>query len=236
MKIESLKKALLRCASLIGRGLVAAGLLAATAAAPPATRSAAESRQSAQRISQQTSEQAATPVLPKEVQLTVDPVQSAVHWTLDTTVHTVHGTFALKRGAAQFDPATGKASGAVVADATSGKSGSDSRDKKMHQEVLESAKYSDVIFRPDRVEGKVAAHGPWTASVHGVFVLHGAEHELTVPAQGEFAGVSWKATAKFTIPFIQWGLKNPSNFLLKVNPEVDIEVDLTGSVQQAAAK
>src|SRR5215472_9835775 len=39
---------------------------------------------------------------------TVDPTQSAVQWTLGSTLHAVHGTFALKTGSLQFDPSTGK--------------------------------------------------------------------------------------------------------------------------------
>ena len=87
--------------------------------------------------------------------LSVDPAHSAVHWTLDSSVHTVHGTFRVKRGTVSFDSATGKASGEIVVDAASGESGNDSRDSKMHNEVLESSKYADVIFRPERVEGTV---------------------------------------------------------------------------------
>jgi hypothetical protein len=70
----------------------------------------------------------------------VDPAQSTVHWTLGSSLHTVHGTFALKRGSFRVDPATSKAGGEIVVDATSGKSGNDGRDRKMHKDVLESAR------------------------------------------------------------------------------------------------
>src|SRR5258708_22504218 len=116
-----------------------------------------------------------------ETVLVLDPDQSKVHWTLGTTLHAVHGTFAFKSGTLQFDSATGKASGEIAVYATSGDSGNDSRDRKMHKEVLESARYPDVVFRPDRVEGKIVPHGTFTVQVHGTFVVHGGEHELTVP-------------------------------------------------------
>jgi polyisoprenoid-binding protein YceI len=161
-----------------------------------------------------------------QVSLALDTQQSTVHWTLDTTLHTVHGTFLLKRGNVQFDPESGKASGEIVASATSGDSGDEGRDKKMHREVLESEKYPEVVFRLDRIDGKIPASGSWSASIHGIFVLHGAEHELSVPVQGEFTADHWTGTAKFSVPFIQWGLKNPSNFFLKVNHEVAIEIDM----------
>ena len=90
----------------------------------------------------------------REIVLRLDPDQSKVHWTLGTTLHTVHGTFAFKNGSFDLDPESGKASGAIVVHATSGDSGNDSRDKKMHKEVLESAQFAEIVFRPDHVEGK----------------------------------------------------------------------------------
>ena len=166
-----------------------------------------------------------------EIILGIDPVQSKVHWTLESTVHTVHGSFAFKKGNLQVDTSTGKAGGEIIVDATSGNSGNDGRDKKMHKEVLESGKYAEVIFRPDHVEGKITPQGISNVQVHGLFVLHGSEHELTVPVQAEFAGDHWTGTAKFNVPFIDWGLKNPGNFFLRVNHSVEIELKLKGSLQ-----
>lgn len=166
--------------------------------------------------------------------LTVNPAQSAVHWNLDSSLHTVHGTFKVKRGTVTVDPATGKAKGEIVVDATSGESGNDSRDRRMHREILESAQYSEVSFRPERVEGAVAKTGTSDLRLHGVFMLHGADHELTVPAQAQLNNDQWKATAVFIVPYIEWKLKNPSNFLLKVKPEVEIHLELAGSIGPVA--
>ena len=170
-----------------------------------------------------------------EIVLRVDPAQSKVHWTLGSTVHTVHGSFAFKKGTLQLDTSTGKARGEIIVEATSGNSGNDSRDRKMHKEVLESARYAEVIFRPDRVEGKITPQGTFTVQVHGFLVLHGSEHELTVPVQAELAGDHWTASAKFNVPFVDWGLKNPGNFFLKVDHAVQLELELKGSLQDPAA-
>jgi polyisoprenoid-binding protein YceI len=170
-----------------------------------------------------------------EIVFAVDPAGSKVHWTLGTTLHAVHGTFALKSGTLYLDSASGKARGGIVADATSGNSGNDSRDKKMHKEVLESGRYMEISFRPDRVEGKILPQGTSTVQVHGILALHGSEHELTVPVQAELAGDQWTGSAKLSVPFIDWGLKNPSNFFLRVNHAVDIDLELKGSLQRVAA-
>jgi polyisoprenoid-binding protein YceI len=170
------------------------------------------------------------------VLVNLDPAQSSVHWTLGSTLHTVHGTFHLKRGSLEIDPATGKVSGEIVADAASGKSGNDGRDRKMHKDVLESARFSEVIFRPDGISGRLSMQGESSVQLHGIFSLHGSEHELTVPVQANLAGDHWTGSAKFGVPFIDWGLKNPGNWLLRVDHVVNIELELKGSLQNSAAQ
>jgi polyisoprenoid-binding protein YceI len=170
-----------------------------------------------------------------EVTLNLDVAQSKLHWTLDSTLHTVHGTFNLKRGAVKFNPATGSASGEFIVYATSGESGNDGRDKKMHDEILESARYPEVIFRPAKIEGKVAVPGTSEVQLQGKFLLHGSEHDLTVPVHAELTGDHWKGTAKFSVPYIQWGLKSPNTFLLKAAPVVDVELELSGTLQKSVA-
>jgi polyisoprenoid-binding protein YceI len=165
----------------------------------------------------------------QEVALTVNASQSKVNYTLDTTLHTVHGTFALKRGTIRIAP-DGKASGEIVADATSGQSGDSGRDKKMHKDVLESAKYTEVVFRPDRVDGKFPANGAVSVQMHGKFALHGLEHELTVPVKGEITGDRWLGRATLKIPYVEWGLKSPNSFILKADPVVEVELELAGTV------
>ncbi len=179
---------------------------------------------------------AAPQTIGNQLVVSVDPSQSAIHWTLGSSLHTVHGTFALKKGSMQVDLVTGKASGEIVADATSGKSGNDGRDRKMHKEVLESGRFGEVIFRPDSITGKLDTHGQSTVQMHGILVLHGNEHELAVPVQANIAGDHWTGNAKFNVPFIDWGLKNPSTWLLRVEHSVMIDLELKGTIQGTAAQ
>lgn len=170
------------------------------------------------------------------ITLTVDAAQSSLHWSLGSTLHMVHGTFAMKGGRIHIDPTSGDASGQFVADATSGKSGNEGRDKKMHREILESARYGEVIFRPEHIEGKVASQGTYHAQLEGRMLLHGSEHGMTVPVEAEIEGDHWKGSAKFTVPYVQWGLKSPNSFFLKADPAVEIELELRGTVQAATAQ
>ncbi|MGA2040865.1 MAG: YceI family protein [Bryobacteraceae bacterium] len=163
-----------------------------------------------------------SPVHAQDLSLEMDPAQSKVEFTLGATLHTVHGSFQFKRGAIHFDPASGKASGELLVDARSGASGNDSRDQKMHKEILESQRFPDIVFRPGRVEGKPAPQGISEIQVHGLFTIHGVEHELTAPVEIHVSGSQYDITAHFTVPYQRWGMKNPSTFLLHVEDHVDI--------------
>ncbi len=72
--------------------------------------------------------------------------------------------------------------------------------------------------------------------MHGILVLHGSEHELNVPVQANIAADHWTGSAKFSVPFIDWGLKSPSTWLLKVDHSVMIDLELKGTIQVPAAQ
>lgn len=154
----------------------------------------------------------------------LDPAHTEIKFTLHDPLHTVHGTFQLKSGNIQFDPETGKASGEMVIDMTSGASGNGLRDKRMQKDILESPKYPEAVFTPDRVEGRMAGQGASEIDVHGIFCIHGGNHELTLHLQVQPDGGQYVASTHFTIPYVQWGMKNPSNFLLKVDDKVELDV------------
>ena len=164
--------------------------------------------------------------------LQLDPAHTSVKFTLGDVLHTVRGTFQLKQGTLQFDPLTGKVAGAILVDAKSGDSGSGMRDRKMHREILESERYPEIIFRPDRVQGTVAPEGKSTVQVRGIFSIHGTDHEITVPADVEMGPDHWTAAVHFTIPYVKWGMKNPSTLFLRVNDSVQIDLVASGSVGQ----
>ena len=171
----------------------------------------------------------------EETALQIDPAHTDVSFTLADVLHTVHGKFTLKRGTIRFDPATGKASGELVVDATSGESGSAARDHRMHQNILESGRYPEIVFRPDRVQGKVEPQGISQVQLHGIFTIHGVPHEIVLPVQVEANGDQYAAAAHFTVPYVQWGMKNPSTLILRVSDKVDIDIKTLALTPQATA-
>lgn len=164
----------------------------------------------------------------------LDPAQTSIKFILGDVLHTVRGTFRLKHGALQLEPASGKISGEIVVDATSGESGSGVRDRKMHKEILESNSYPEISFRPDRVEGALATQGKSAVKVHGMFNIHGVDREITVPAEVEMSGDHWTATVHFTVPYAKWGMRNPSTLFLRVNDSVEIDLSAAGEVVKPA--
>ena len=147
--------------------------------------------------------------MPAQAQvLEFDPAQTKVEFTLADVLHTVQGTFKLKQGGIRIDAATGAVSGEIVVDAASGDSGSGARDRRM----------------PDRLEGTVPKQGAASLKMHGMFRIHGADHEITLPVEVEAGDGQYAATLHFVVPYVQWGMKNPSTLILRVSDKVNITV------------
>ncbi len=167
----------------------------------------------------------------------LDPGKTTIQFTLGDILHTVHGTFQLKQGSIHFNPAASSLSGDVVVDANSGNSGSNKRDKKMKRDVLESDKYPDISFAPTAiVGGKLLPEGDSQVELKGVFHLHGTGHEITLPMPVHIRGDQLSAQMHFVIPYVAWGLKNPSTLFLRVSDKVTIDITAVGRVTTAPAQ
>jgi polyisoprenoid-binding protein YceI len=162
-----------------------------------------------------------------EMVFDLDPAQTGIQFTLGDVFHTVRGTFQLKSGTIRCDPATGKAGGEVIVDVTSGASGSKARDHRMHKDVLESQQYPQAVLIPDHCHGSLAPEGSGTMGMHGLLKIHGTEHEVTLDAQVNKKGDQLTASMHFVVPYVKWGMKNPSTLLLRVNDKVEIDIHAT---------
>lgn len=173
----------------------------------------------------------AWPVAAAETAVELDPAWTLIAFALHDVRHIVHGAFKLKLGSMTFDAVTGKAAGEIVVDVTSGASGNDGRDRRMNKEILESARYPDAIFTPDRVSGQLAPQGESQIDARGIFQIHGSSHELTLPFRVQAKGEELSAATTFTIPYVQWGIKTPSNFPLRVSDKLEMSVQAVGRVK-----
>ncbi len=166
----------------------------------------------------------------QEATFLVDPEKTTISFTLGASFHTVHGTFRVKGGAIRFDPSTGMASGKVVVDATSGQTGNKKRDRTMHRDVLQSQRYPEITFTPTRVSGNVPPQGQSQVQVEGIIRLQENDHPVTLPFQVQASGNELRASTQFIVPYVAWGLKNPSNIFLHVADKVEMTVVATGKL------
>ena len=154
----------------------------------------------------------------------VNPDASEVKMTLNTTHEVVNGTFHIQSGSIEFDRSATKMSGSVVVLAGSGKTGNGSRDKKMNKDILQVEQHATVSFEPKSYTGAIAPSGDSTIQVTGIFTLLGTPHPITIPILVHLEGTTATAKAHFVVPYVQWGLKDPSFLIWKADKDVAIDL------------
>ena len=160
----------------------------------------------------------------------VNPDASEVKMTLNTTHEVVVGTFQIQTGSIEFDRRNSKMTGAVIVVAGSGKTGNDSRDKKMYRDILQIEQHATISFETKTYAGAVASSGDSTIQVTGIFTLLGTPHEITIPMLVHLDGTNATVKAHFVVPYVQWGLKNPSFLIWKADNDVAIDLNLVGAI------
>jgi polyisoprenoid-binding protein YceI len=166
--------------------------------------------------------------------LALDPSKTLIEFRLPGMLHTTHGTFKLERGIIKANARSGVASGTIEVDAASGDSGLAARDRRMKESILEAQKYPMIVFIPRHVAGELDPNGDFHAAVEGLMTLHGSKHEVVIDADGHVTAHQLTATCHFSIPYVEWGMKDPSLLFLTVAKQVDIDVAATGHVDWTA--
>ena len=164
--------------------------------------------------------------------LTVNSDASEVKIRLNTTHEVVNGTFHVQSGSIDFDRTASQISGMVIVAAGSGKTGNDSRDKKMNKDILKVEQFATILFAPKAYTGTISEPGDSTIQVTGVFTLLGTSHDLTIPMQVHLDASKATVKAQFVIPYVQWGLKNPSFLIWKADNDVKVDLTLVGQLSK----
>jgi len=162
--------------------------------------------------------------------LKLNPANTQISFILKGNAHNTEGSFKLKRGEIAVDPDTGKAHGIVVVDAASGRTGISMRDARMRDSILEAQRYPDISFIPRYAEGHRVVQGTFTEKVSGTFLLHGDRHDATLEVAIKRNGDDFTASTRFEIPYVAWGLKDPSLLFLRVDKRLQVEVSTSGHV------
>ena len=164
------------------------------------------------------------------VGLELDPAASRVTCSLGGPLHTVHGEMPVIGGSLRFDPAGGEASGQVVLDARAAVTGNPSRDEKMHAEVLRSDAFPRLAFRLTRIEGALPTEGEGELRLIGSLDLLGEAHDLVIRATVSRQGDVVEGHGEVSVPYVAWGLEDPSVFVLRVDKEVQVALDVRGTL------
>lgn len=167
--------------------------------------------------------------------LMLSPDKTSLTFTVAATGHVIEGLLALDSGEIHFDPETGAASGQVTIDLRRAGTGNRLRDHEMHTSVLETGQYPVARFRPSRITGPLAPTGTSQLVLAGVLSLHGVEHSMTLPVRVTIAGDTVLAETVFEVPYVAWGLRNPSLLFLRVAPIAAVSLRTEASLHQEQA-
>lgn len=165
--------------------------------------------------------------------LVLDPAATEVSFTLGARLHTVRGRFALAAGELRFDPDSGAASGEIRVDARSGDTGIGRRDRVMHEEVLDSARHPLLVLRPERIEVARREADALSGRLFGRFEVRGGSHPIALDFKGTRTGERARVSARFDVPWVAWGLPDPSNAILRVDDVLAVEVRAGGELGAA---
>jgi polyisoprenoid-binding protein YceI len=169
----------------------------------------------------------AAPAAATEIRVELSPEATTISFELKATMHTVHGTAALTSGSFTFDTTTREASGEAIVAAASADTGNDKRDKKMHGKVLLSDDHPSITIRAERLEGSLSLDGESDVTLVGSMTILGSAHPIRVPMTVSIDGSTAVVDAEWSVPYVDWGLKDPSTFVLRVGKEVPVTVRAT---------
>ena len=175
---------------------------------------------------------AGLPAVAAEIRVHLPPESTTIEFTLKATMHTVHGTATLDRADFTINTESGAATGEAIVAAASADTDNKKRDKKMHGKVLLSDQHPRIVIRAERIEGELDLEGISEIVLVATMELIGADHPVRIPMTVAVDGGTATLDANFSVPYVEWGLVDPSTFLLKVGKEVPVTIHAKGVTVQ----
>jgi len=87
-----------------------------------------------------------------------------------------------------------------------------------------------ATYEVEHVNGYDAQKSIQKITVNGTMTLHGTKHALVLEFALSRDGQATVAVTHFLIPYVAWGIKDPSNAFIHVEKEVLIEITARGSM------
>ena len=171
----------------------------------------------------------------RNVEIHFDPASTQIHFKVGSLLRDVRGTFQFKGGALAVDPDSTLAQGELLVDATTGRTGNAARDKEMQEEVLESKRYPSIFFHAEHLRGQVPkTDGSSDVIAEGMLNIHGADHPLQMKVHVVRVGNAVSATTHFTVPYVEWGMKNPRGTFSHLGRTAQVDVSAKGTIRTVA--
>lgn len=168
------------------------------------------------------------PTSTRRAVIELEPTNSEIDFNLDGFPHEVHGKFKVVSGKIDVDPASGELSGLIVVDTASSDSGNHLRDAEMRNSILEVQRYPQITFIPSHCQQAVALPDGFHGPVRGTLSLYGVKHESEIDSQVSLEGDEVKVSGHFVVSYVDWDLKDPSLWFLRVSKQVALDVYAQG--------
>jgi polyisoprenoid-binding protein YceI len=105
----------------------------------------------------------------------------------------------------------------------------------MNQEVLETARYPEIVFAAKAISGTRSDGGPFMANLAGDLSLHGVTHTQSVPVRVMLNGETLRAQGEFSVRQTTYGIKlvSVAGGSLKVKDELKCSFDIVARKKEA---
>jgi polyisoprenoid-binding protein YceI len=171
----------------------------------------------------------------RNIEIHFDPASTQIHFKVGSMLRDVRGSFQFKGGALAVDPDSTLAQGELLVDATTGRTGNAARDKELQEDVLESKRYPSIFFHAEHLRGQIPkTNGSSDVIAEGMLNIHGADHPLQMKVHLVRVGNSLSATTHFTVPYVEWGMKNPRGSFLHLSKTAQVDVSAKGTTRTVA--
>jgi polyisoprenoid-binding protein YceI len=173
----------------------------------------------------------ALPALSEQMTFVLDSERSEVRILLGATLHTVPGSAPIGPATLTWDTESGEASGQVVIQSAELDTRIDARNAKMHEIVLKTLEHPEIIFEATGFELRQPGDDEMRFVLRGALTLVGTTQQIEFETHARRRGDdSWKARADLNVPYVEWGLEDPSMPLFGVDKHVAVEVKAIGTL------
>lgn len=168
----------------------------------------------------------------RNITIHFDLAATQIQFRVGSLLRELRGTFRLKGGALAIDPNSTLAQGELLVDATTGHIANPVKDRQMHEDVLETSRYPSIFFHVEHLRGQVPkANGSGDVIAEGMLNIHGADHPFQMKVHLVRQDDTVTATTHFTVPYVEWGMKNPRGTFLRYAKTADVDVTGKGTIR-----